>query len=62
MTSPTKLLLPKKNGYEFQEIIIIMIMSSAPLSCEFNWLPVKELLYLRGSVMAEECLNNLVPT
>ena len=60
MTSPTKLLLPKKNGYEFQEII--MIMSSAPLLCEFNWLPVKELLYLRGSVMAEECLNNLVPT
>ena len=39
-----------------------MIMSSAPLLRKLNWLPVKQLLYLRDSNMAEKCLNNLVPT
>ena len=39
-----------------------MIMSSAALLRNLNWLPVKQLLYLRDSVMAEKCLNNLVPT
>ena len=34
-----------------------MIMSSAPLLRKLNWLPVKQLLYLRDSNMAEKCFK-----
>ena len=32
-------------------------MSSAPLLRKLNWLPVKQLLYLRDSIMAEKCFK-----
>ena len=32
-------------------------MSSAPLLHKLNWLPVKQLLYLRDSNMAEKCFK-----
>ena len=33
-----------------------------PLLLQLNWLPVEQLLYLRGSVMAYKCVKNLAST